>query len=197
MTLSQYYNATDANKSNIFAPAEIGELRASIADFFKGFDEAIKKDCSATGQLALVQVYEPHITQAYLREKQDELKGLGLYLLDFRGFNDEILKEGKFDLKNLTYMVLYYHYPFEEAHFRLLELTDLHSYASYCPEKDNVANYIIDNFHKFNEVEKKRMYDALKKMKKRVESNGLKITDYTYAGILYSMLKKEFSFFKF
>ncbi len=195
MTLKQYYQATDANKSNIFAPEEIGELRNSIADFFKGFDEATAKDCKAEEVFAINMVNEPYATHAYLREKKNELKGLGLYLLEFRGFNDEILKEGKFNLDALTYMVLRYKYPFEEAHFRLLELTDLHSYASYCPEKNNVANYIIDNFHKFNEVEKKRMYDALKKMKKRVKKNGYEFADYTYPYFLYGRLKKEFSIF--
>ena len=197
MTLSQYYHAEDANKSNIYAPEELASLRASIKEFFDGFDEAVNQDCEAEGQplASALLLNDAYITKAYLTKNRDALLGLGQYLLDFRGFNDEILKEAKFNLIGLTHMVFTYGYAFNEAHFRLLELTKMRRHATLLPYKDNVANFIIDNFNAFTDAELKAAFKELKATRKRIEKKGFKLKDYTSLDILYKLIKSKFSFF--
>ncbi|MBQ8870136.1 MAG: hypothetical protein IJ019_02025 [Alphaproteobacteria bacterium] len=197
MTLVQYYHAEDANKSNIYAPEELAGLRASIKEFFDGFDEAVKQDCEAEGRplASAFLLNDAYITKAYLTKNRDALLGLGQYLLDFRGFNDEILKEANFNFIGLTHIVFTYEYAFNEAHFRLLELSERRHYATLLPYKDNVAEFILTHLDEFNENELKVIFNELKEMKKKVEKNGFKLEDYTTPYLLYKVINRRLSVF--
>ena len=197
MTLSQYYNADDANKSNIFALSELAELRASTLEFLTGFEDALKKDSYAEGSniCAASLLKDAHITKGYLVENKESLLGLGQYLLDFRGFNDKILEEADKNILGLAYIIFAHGFAFEEAHFRLLEITKAHKYALMLPRKDNVAKYIIDNLSRYSDIELKSVLDDLKQMDKKVRKNGFKLEDYPAQYNLYLLLKKKFSLF--
>ena len=115
MTLASYYKASDVNRSNIYAPEEMSEFRKSIKDFFKGFDDAVKKDCSIervpVNSVKLLN--KAIVTRSYLYENKDSLLALGLYLLEFRGFNDAFFKEANVNLLRLTHIVFTYGFATE------------------------------------------------------------------------------------
>lgn len=198
MTLEKYYLKAHSNENcrNVVTAEEFGNLQASIIEFFQGFEKAKKEDCKNENCEALRLTKNAYATNAYLSENRTSLQGLALYLLDFRGANDVFFKKEKIDLYGLMYMIFTYNYMFQEADFRLLELTKAKSFALQMPEKDNVTLFIIKHFNEFSPFELNTIFRRLNRMKKRLKKSPYKLENYTYQYILYNMISRKLPFFR-
>ena len=198
MTLEQYYDAIDAKKSNIFAPEEVGSLRESIRNFFDGFKTALKKDMEYEDKDNVYGLKRAFCTNAYLVENKKSMLGFALYLVDFRGFNDNILREGGFGIWDFSYIIFKFHHPFEEAHFRLIEVCNDIYLAEWAPCYDNVAAYILTHFDEYAN-KKNSLQNILKELealKERCKKNKVAFKTYTSPYILYKVIKRKLSTFK-
>lgn len=199
MTLSQYYQANDANKSNIFAPAEIGELRESIKTFLNGFSEAFKKDIEHEEvDTQFYNLKKAYFSNAYLIENKTSLLGFADYLKDFSGFNDNIIREGLFNLTGFSFIVLKFGHPFEESRHRLIELCNDYTLAVYAPHYDEVATYVLSNFdmYKNKKAYLETILAELEDLKQRCKKNKVSFEVYSSPCILYKIIKRKLSAFK-
>ena len=198
MTLEKYYDAIDAKKSNIFATEELTKLKLSIKDFFAGFQSALKKDLASENQEIFYGLTKAYCTNAYLVENKKAMLGLALYLLDFRGFNDNYLREGGFGIYDFAWIVFKFGHPFEEAHFRLMEVCNDIFLAETNPYLENVAAYVLANFADYKNKKQclKNMLAELEGLKERAKKNNVSFKTYSSPYILYKVIKRKLSWFR-
>ena len=198
MTLEKYYDAIDAKKSNIFATEELTKLKLSIKDFFAGFQSALKKDLASENQENVYGLTKAYCTNAYLVENKKAMLGLALYLLDFRGFNDNYLREGGFGIYDFAWIVFKFGHPFEEAHFRLMEVCNDIFLAETNPYLENVAAYVLANFVDYKNKKQclKNMLAELEGLKERAKKNNVSFKTYSSPYILYKVIKRKLSWFR-
>lgn len=198
MTLEKYYDAIDAKKSNIFATEELTKLKLSIKDFFAGFQSALKKDLASENQENVYGLTKAYCTNAYLVENKKAMLGLALYMLDFRGFNDNYLREGGFGIYDFAWIVFKFGHPFEEAHFRLMEVCNDIFLAETNPYLENVAAYVLANFADYKNKKQclKNMLAELEGLKERAKKNNVSFKTYSSPYILYKVIKRKLSWFR-
>lgn len=199
-TLENYYEMADKgllNHANFVN--QLAEIRSDIEAFLKDFTVAYKKDLASEGQISVQGLKNAYCTNAYLTENKNKLLGLGLYLLDFQNRHDSFFNNPDFNIHAFTYIILKFDYAFEEAHYRLLEITEAIDWAFLAIHRDNIANYVLVNFSEIasrNAIMKLYM-EELTKMKNHIEKkSSYKFSNYIPQYILYKLLKDKLSTFK-
>ena len=187
MLLKDYFYSDYPKRSKVFETNEMEELRNSIKNFFDEFTCAVEKDSKTTGH---------NYQLMYLLTHRNELRGLAHYLLDFQGTHDTFFTQSNFDLRSLSYMVFAYDLCFDKAHYRLLDLSDVPSFAIFIPEEDNVADWILSHINKYEEKDLICLFHKLEKIKSDAEASGIDFSDLPSQYILYNHIKKHVSFFK-
>lgn len=154
---------------------ELGGLRHDIHVHLKEVGQIQTKPFSPANMLFL------------LEEERERLTGFAYFLLDYQGIHDEIFAEIMKELTSFTATVFTLNLPFAGAEYRLLQITQRYDLAVLCPQKENVAKFILCNIEKFSRDELKQIY------RKIDEASVLEFLEKESVQILYKICRSKTS----
>lgn len=125
---------------------ELGSLRRDILVLLK-----------EVGQIQ-TKPFSPANIRFMLEGEREKLKGFAYFLLDYQGIHDEIFVKAMKELTSFTATVFTFNLPFAGAEYRLLQITQRYDLAVFCPQKENVAKFILCNIERFSQDELKQIY---------------------------------------
>lgn len=206
MTLEDYYRL---NNTALFCSSsmaeQLKEVRNDITSFLEGFTKACNEDLEAEKVASVIYLQYAYCINAYFTCNKEKLLGLGQYLLDFQGQHDAFFDTPSLNMVSFAYAILKFNPAFNEAHYRLLEITGIPNWAYMAINRDNVAKYVLSHFEDIisdNTIPtaKSKMTDlmnALQKMKTNIEENSsYKFSDFVPQYLLYKLLKRKLSPFR-
>lgn len=176
MDLKSYYYSERTE----FALGEIGELRADILDLlnaFKGYQ---------TKAFSIEQLHDITFTEAI------RLQGFARYLDDFQGRQDQIFAPYRQLFHDITGVVLNLRAPFGQQHYRLLEISKKYEWAPQHAEIENIAQFILKNFKKYNN--KKMLLEIYGRLSEVKKKGTLKPNSSAF--VLYQIVRRKLPFWK-
>lgn len=205
-TLEDYYRMS---KTGLFCCSgmteQLNEVKEDIASFLKGFTKACQEDLDAEKVASVIQLQYAHCINAYFVCNKEKLLGLGQYLLDFQGQHDAFFDSPSLNMDVFAYAILKFNPAFNEAHYRLLEITDRPNWAYMAINRANVAKYVLSHFEDIiadNTIPTAKskmtaLMNALTKMKTNIEeTSSYKFSDWVPQYLLYKLLKRKLSPFR-
>ncbi len=131
------------------------QKRGSSCDIYQ--DAELRKDITDLLDIAAL-IESPAITtekqkSQMLQEEQMRIAGFAYYLLDYQGFYDDFFKKRLRSLSIFAGMIFLRKVNFFGAEHRLLEITKKYDLAICCPQKENVAKFILCNLDKYSKKE--------------------------------------------
>ena len=171
MNLKEYARI---RKSNPYLTLEeLGQIRRDIRELIKEINQI------------QVKAFSPEAIKALLSATQERTEGFAAFLLDYRGMYDETFVEIAKELSSFAATILGLNVPFADAEYRLLEITQRYDLAVYCPQKENVAKFILCNLEKFKQ-------DDFKEICRRIENMTVyELCDKEVIRILYKICRAK------
>lgn len=171
MNLKEY---AKIRKSNPYLTLEeLGQIRRDIRELIKEINQI------------QVKAFSPEAIKALLSATQERTEGFAAFLLDYRGMYDETFVEIAKELSSFAATILGLNVPFADAEYRLLEITQRYDLAVYCPQKENVAKFILCNLEKFKQ-------DDFKEICRRIENMTVyELCDKEVIRILYKICRAK------
>ena len=152
---------------------ELGSLRRDILVLLK-----------EVGQIQ-TKPFSPANIRFMLEGEREKLKGFAYFLLDYQGIHDEIFVKAMKELTSFTATVFTFNLPFAGAEYRLLQITQRYDLAVFCPQKENVAKFILCNIERFSQDELKQIY------RKIGEASVLEFLEKESVQILYKICRSK------
>ena len=152
-------------------PEDLGGLRRDIHELLKEVNTIQEQPYSPANKCFLIE--------------GERLMGFACFLLDYQGVHDKVFAEISEEMENFSTAILSLNVPFANAEYRLLQITKRYDLAVFCPQKENVAKFILCNIEKFSRDELKQIYRKLE------EASVIEFLEKESVQILYKICRSK------